>query len=65
MDKIEKFKQRIRRITAILAKHGNDKDYYLYICKELVKRKDEDGMDFFVSPDEEIYMRKYIKTHKG
>jgi intergrase/recombinase len=65
MDKFEKVKNRIRRIIAVCAKHGNDKDYYLYICKELVKRKDEDGMDFFISHGEEIYMRNYIKKHKG
>jgi hypothetical protein len=65
MDNIEKLKHRIRRIIAVIAKYGNEKDFYLYICKELVRMKDQDGMDFFLSHDEEKYMRNYIKKHKG
>jgi hypothetical protein len=65
MDKIDKYVQRVRKIIALSAKHGNEKDFYLYICKELVSKKDQDGMDFFTSPDEEQYMRNYIKKHGG
>lgn len=35
-------------------------DMLLLVAKELVKAKDEDGVDLFWDNDEESFMRKYI-----
>ena len=35
-------------------------DLLLLVAKELVKAKDEDGVNLFWDDDEEIFMRKYI-----